>query len=150
VRRRNGFTLFELLTVVVIIGVVSMFAFPRMQEAWNRSSLRGARNKLVAIYASSRAAAIETNRTVWVHFRSDTVWVTATPRLATTGSGTKDTIGVVQALDASYGVALVSSADSLQIDPRGLGVNGGSTTFNITKDEYADTLVVSGFGRIVR
>ena len=149
-RRRNGFTLIELMIVVAIIGVVSMFAFPKIQQAWVQSSMHGARNKLVAIYAASRAAAIETNRTVWVHFNGATVWVTATPRLATTGTGTKDTIGVVQSLDASYGVGLSSSSDSLQIDPRGLGVNSSSTTFSISKYGYADTLVVSGFGRIVR
>jgi prepilin-type N-terminal cleavage/methylation domain-containing protein len=150
VRRRNGFTLIELLIVVAIMGAVSLFAFPKIHESWVRSSMRGARNKIVAIYAASRATAIETNRTVWVHFNGDTVWVTASPRLSTTGTGTADTIGVVQSLDASYGVGLASSADSLQIDPRGLGVNSSSSSFAITKDSYADTLVVSGFGRIVR
>ena len=114
-QHRSGFTLIELLIVIVIIGAISMFAFPRLQAAYRGSALRG-----------GRAAAVQTNLPVRVHFAGNAMWVTATPRLATSGSGTADTIGPVQSLYDVFGVTITTGVDSLLLDPRGLGLNGGT------------------------
>ncbi len=147
-RRNSGFTLIELLIVVVIIGAVSLIAFPRMQAAYQASALRGARARLVTVYGAAKAAAVQTNRPVRMHFSGNTIWVTATPRLTVGGSGTADTIGPVQSLYDVYGVTVSASVDSLLLDPRGLGLNGG--TIVMRNSSVADTLSVTGFGRVVR
>lgn len=146
--RRAGFTLIELLTVVVIMGAISLMAFPRMQAAYQASAVRGARTRLIAVYAAARAAAVQSNRPVRMHFSGNTVWVTASPRFSTSGSGTVDTIGPVQSMNSLFGVTVTSSVDSLLLDPRGLGLNGG--TFVVSNAHGADTLTVTGFGRVVR
>jgi type II secretion system protein H len=146
--RNAGFTLSEMLVVIVIIGVVTIIALPRMQDAYESSSLRGARTRVVALYTSARAVAVQTNRPVRVHFNNNDVWVTATPRLATAGSGTADTIGAVQSMSGVFGVTVTSDVDSLMLDPRGLGLNGG--TIVMTNAHGSDTLTVTGFGRIIR
>ena len=147
-RLRNGFTLIELLIVVVIMGVISLIAFPRIQSTFQASALRGARTRLVTVYGAARAAAVQTNRPVRVHFSGNAVWVTATPRLTVGGSGTADTIGAVQSMYDVFGVTLTSSVDSLMLDPRGLGLNG--TTLVMANAHGADTVTITGFGRVVR
>ncbi len=147
-RRNSGFTLIELLIVVVIIGAVSLIAFPRMQAAYQTSALRGARVRLVTVYGAAKAAAVQTNRPVRMHFSGNTIWVTATPRLTVGGSGTADTIGPVQSLYDVYGVTVSASVDSLLLDPRGMGLNGGTVVMG--NAHGADTLSITGFGRVVR
>jgi len=146
--RNAGFTLIELLIVVVIMGVISLIAFPRIQSTFQASALRGARTRLVTIYGAARAAAVQTNRPVRVHFSGNTMWVTATPRLAVGGSGTADTIGAVQSMYDVFGVTVNSSVDSLMLDPRGLGLNGA--TLVMANAHGADTIVITGFGRVIR
>lgn len=146
--RRSGFTLIELLIVIVIIGAISLLAFPRLQDAYQSSALRGAKARLVTVYGAARAAAVQTNRPVRVHFAGNAMWVTASPRLATSGSGTADTIGPVQSFSAVFGVTLTPSVDSLMLDPRGLGLNGG--TFVLGNAHGVDTITVTGFGRVIR
>lgn len=146
--RQSGFTLIELLIVVVIMGLISMLGFPRIKSAFQSSALSGARARLVTVYAAARGAAVETNRPVSVHFNGNSIWVTATPRFNTSGSGTADTIGPVQSLYGVYGVTLTSSVDSLMLDPRGLGLNGG--TIVLANGYGADTVTVTGFGRVIR
>ena len=146
--RRAGFTLIELLLVVVIMGAVSLIAFPRIQSMFQASALRASGNRLVSVYSAARAAAVQTNRPVRVHFAGNAVWVTATPRLSAGGGGTADTIGPVQSFYDVFGVTVASTVDSLMLDPRGLGLNGG--TLVLTNSRGVDTVLVTGFGRVVR
>src|SRR5437899_3350667 len=72
--------------------------------------------------ATGRAAAIQRGCRGVVHFSASagTVWVTVCPRMATTGSGTIDTVGAVGQLGTLYNVTLSETQDSVQFDPRGL------------------------------
>ena len=147
-RRQSGFTLIELLIVVVIMGLISMLAFPRIKDAYQASALAGARARVVTLFNAARATAVETNRPVRMHFNGNTIWVTATPRFTTSGSGTADTIGPVQSVYGVYGVSVNSSVDSLLLDSRGLGMNGGSII--LSNGHGADTVTITGFGRVIR
>lgn len=146
--RTAGFTLIELLIVVVIMGAISLVAFPRLKDTFEASGLRGARARLITVHGAARAAAVQTNRAVRIHFSGNTMWVTATPRLTVGGSGTADTIVPVQDLDEVFGITLTSSVDSLMFDPRGLGLNGADLVF--ANGHGTDTVSITGFGRVVR
>ena len=146
--RRAGFTLIELLIVVVIMGAISLIAFPRIRSTFQASALRGARTRLITVYSASRAAAVQTSRPVRMHFNGNRVWVTATPRLTAGGSGTADTIIPVQSMYSVFGVTVSASADSLMLDPRGLGLNGATVV--VSNAHGADTVSITGFGRVVR
>jgi Tfp pilus assembly protein FimT len=138
----------ELLIVVVIMGVITLVAFPKIQSAFRASALRGARTRLITVYGAARGAAVQSNRPVRVHMSGNSVWVTATPRLTVGGSGTADTIGAVQSVYDIFGVTLASSVDSLMLDPRGLGLNGA--TLVLANASGADTISITGFGRVIR
>lgn len=62
--RDGGYTLLELLVVIIIIGIVSAIAFPSFREMINANRLTGAANELVASLQIARAEAIRRNARV--------------------------------------------------------------------------------------
>lgn len=62
--RDGGYTLLELLVVIIIIGIVSAVAFPSFREMINANRLTGAANELVASLQIARAEAIRRNARV--------------------------------------------------------------------------------------
>jgi prepilin-type N-terminal cleavage/methylation domain-containing protein len=146
--RESGFTLIEALIVIVLVGILSALAYPKLTGASARNSVRAARGQAISLYAKARAAAIETNRSTTLNFNATRAWITATPALL--AGHTVDTIGQVENMAASYGVAMTySPAGTLTIDPRGLG-SSSVTTVWLRRNGFTDSMVVSGFGRVIK
>ena len=141
-RNRNGFTLSEMLIVIVVMGGLMLLALPRFRAVVQQSDVRGARTKMVTLYNQARVNAMTTNRPTAVRFSGNTAVITAT-----LPGGGLDTLGGVQNLYNDYGVTMTSSNSMLVIDPRGFGRGGG--TIELMKGPYADTVEISGFGRVV-
>jgi len=137
----NGFTLSEMLIVVVVMGGLMLLALPRFRAVVQQSDVRGARTKVVTLYNQARANAMTTNRPTAVRFTGNTAVITAT-----LPGGGLDTLGGVEDLHGDYGVT-VSSPAILAIDPRGFGRGGG--TIEVMRGAYADTVEIGGFGRVV-
>lgn len=144
--RRSGFSLIEMLLVVVIIGIVSLVGLPKLREALIGTSVRGARSRVVAMYSQARAAAIDANRKSALIVRNGSAWVT---RLKAVGAGV-DTVGSVQSLAAQFGVTVTASQDSVPFDPRGvvLGGLGTPVTVVVARDGSADTVTINGLGGV--
>lgn len=140
-KNRNGFTLSEMLIVVVVMGGLMLLALPRFRSVVQQSDVRGARTKVVTLYNQARANAMTTNRPTAVRFTGNTAVITAT-----LPGGGLDTLGGVEDLHGDYGVT-VSSPAILAIDPRGFGRGGG--TIEVMRGSYADTVEIGGFGRVV-
>lgn len=149
-RARSGFTLVETLIVIVMAGILTMMGWPRLRDAKIRSDVRSSRSHVVALYARARSEAIETRRTTTLHFSGTSAWVTASPRLATTGSGTIDTIGAVDNLFVTYGVNVAAApVTQVTVDPRGLGTSA-ATTITLSRAGVTDSVAISLFGRVQR
>ncbi|MGE5091372.1 MAG: Tfp pilus assembly protein FimT/FimU [Bacillota bacterium] len=146
--RRAGFTLIEMLTVVVLIGAVVLMSWPLMRSAKYKSELRSARTSVASMYARARSAAVQYNRATILAFNGASAVVLATPRLQ--AGGTVDTVGRVNNLGVGYGVTVASTNDSLRVDPRGFGGNSGTVTVRLRKAEFTDSVVISGYGRLVQ
>ena len=150
---QRGFSLIELFTVLVLIGVITMIGFPRIRDALDKTNVRSARVAAGTYVATARAAAIQRGCRGVVHFSASagTVWVTVCPRMATGGSGTIDTIGAVSQLGTLYKVTLTETHDSVQFDPRGLRLNANTTTVKLTASSgAADSIVINQLGKVVR
>lgn len=140
--RRNGFTLIEMMMVVVLTGLIMLVAFPRVRLGIIKSSVRSARGDIVTMHSQARNAAVQYGKPTRVSFNGDRAMV-----LLEVGTGSTDTLGGVQDMSDKYGVRLTASQD-WKFDPRGFGLQGG--TVRISRSGYADTITVSGFGRVVQ
>ena len=151
--RRSGFTLAEMLIVVVVVSVMTLMAFPRVNRAMSKSNVRGARTRVVNMLAAARAAATQGSRTAaYVRFNGNTAVVTASPR-RTAGAGNEDTLGVVVNLNTTYGATLTTNGvTAITYDPRGLatGSNRGGQIIKVSKSSYADSIKIDLLGRVTK
>lgn len=150
---RAGFTLLELLVVVVIIGVITMVGFPKVRDAIAKTNVRSARVATGTYVATARQAAMQRGCRGVVHFSAGaagTVWVTVCPRMTTGGTGTIDTLGPISKLAKLYNVTMSQTRDSVVFDPRGLSLTGAqsSVTFAGT-DGTRDSIVINILGKVV-
>ena len=145
---QRGFTLIEVMIIVVIAGALMLLAFPKMNQAIVSANVNGARSAVAATFARARAVAVETGRPTRLRFAGTVMHVTAEPRIVPAAGSTRDTVGTVQNLGQQFGVSVVLSSDDLGFDPRGFGTNTGTTTVTVFKNGYSKPLIISPFGRL--
>lgn len=147
--RRHGFTLIEMMMVVVIISLTTLMAVPRFRAAVNRSNLTSARAKVIASYSAARAAAAGTGRIATMNVSANKVWVTATPRLKTTGAGTMDTIVLPKNLNMLYGVT-VTTSNGTTVTINQVGLGSLANDIRLTHGNIADTVKINQYGRVYK
>jgi prepilin-type N-terminal cleavage/methylation domain-containing protein len=146
---RKGFTLIEMLLVVVILGIIVLLGFPRIRAGITSASVRGARTTLINLLAKARTAATQTNRIALLKIEGDNAFVLMRPRLVPPGDA--DTLGAVERLGDSYGVTVTATIDSVRFDPRGLGSGFGTgTTFLISRNGITEAISIDGLGRVTK
>jgi len=149
VKRGNGFTLIEMLIVLVIIGLSGLIALPKLNQAFAQSNVLSAKARLAALYNAARATAVSGNQTATLRINGNQVMVYATPRRkAPIGANTLDTIVRPTDLSSSFGVTLSGGYDSVRIASSGLGMD--SAAIVLTKYTSIDTLYISRYGRVLK
>src|SRR5574342_467013 len=68
-RRDAGFTVIELLWVIVLIGLMAALGIPRIRDAVQKQNVRGARVAAVAQVVKARNAAVQRGCRAVVHLR---------------------------------------------------------------------------------
>ena len=147
--RRRGFSLVELLIVVVIIGIMLSIGFPKLRTGMINNNVRAARTGLINAIAAARNAGSQTNRSTWVKIVGSRVFVIARPRLdLQTGATNADTIGPVQNMDGLYGVSITPALDSFRFNPTLTSLDVVGKSFILSKSGFADTVSIDGLGRV--
>lgn len=147
-RSNRGFTVIEMVIVVVLVGVMMTVALPFLRGSSSKSSVRGAMDAISSMHAVAKATAIQRGRfaRLVMSASSSTALIVATQA---TGS-TLDTIGSVEDLGTRFGVRFTTTRDTLVFTPRGIGSELSGTTIIVIKGDFRDTITISGAGRLAR
>ena len=140
---RHGFSLGEILTVIVIMGVVMMLALPKMGNMNDRNQMRSAKDGISARLAAARAAAIATGRQSYFFSEGDSIRVTAS------NGTTQVAKGAVLNLKRNFGVSVTSPAFSIVFDGRGMTSGSGQKIY-FSRNALRDSICISPIGLINR
>ena len=148
---KRGFSAIELLTVLVIVGIITAFGIPRIRSAVLRSNVRSAKAAMGTLVVKARAAAVARgcNATMTLSSTSGTVSISV---CNVNGTGTQ-ILGGEDSLAARYNVYLTPSTSTLAFDPRGLAVSYTTLVVRISSDSsnsISDSVIVNPLGQVVR
>lgn len=74
---RRGFTLVELMIVIVVLGIVSMLGVPSFTRVMANNAVKGAANEAYADLQYARSESVQRNATVTVTFSTSGYQITA-------------------------------------------------------------------------
>lgn len=140
---RVGFTLTEMMLVVVIIGVLSLVTAPRLERELARRSVAAAKVSFSASYRRARAAAVQNRRPTTITIASGLVTVSVSGP-----GGTTSFVGQSLYYPTLFGVTPTASSGSLTINPTGLVTSGTPFTVALNRGSVYDTVWVTGYGRL--
>ena len=144
-----GFSLVEMLMVVGMIGLLSLFAFPKVMRVVDQSQVRSARLAVLNKFSSARIQARQTSRTTFLIRSGPVLWIERTPRVVPLSGSTRDTVGGFLHLREAYRVTASGTLDTVVVDPRGL-TQGGPWQLTLTRGSANDAVIISGFGTVTR
>lgn len=147
-KHRSGFTVIEMIMVIVVVGIVMTFALPYLRNSSAKASVRGAADEISRLYAMGRAVSIQRGKIAKLTLNSGAS--TAVLLAAQVGGPGWDQIGGVENLNSRYGVTFTTSTDVLYFSPRGIGTNLSNTQIIITNNGFTDTVTISPTGMIQR
>jgi len=137
---RSGLTQLELIVVLVVGGVLTVLAVPRLVGLRDASSVRAAMTDVGAAFAVARQAAVTRRTPVAV------VFDTAAGAIRVSSAG--ETI-LRRSLRATYSVSIGANRDSAVYDARGLGFGLTNLSLRVRRGTFVDTLTMSRLGRTV-
>jgi prepilin-type N-terminal cleavage/methylation domain-containing protein len=152
-RLRTGFSMIELLIVMVILAIMFAMVAPRVTGIRDSSTLRAGRQQLSAAFSAGRAAALQKGRPSAVIINGNEVTVRVRSGL---NNADVQVFGPLR-LDVSLGITLQrldNAPDSVTYSARGLMSNaiaGDDQIFRyrLSYGSKADTLCISAVGLIL-
>jgi prepilin-type N-terminal cleavage/methylation domain-containing protein len=149
--RRRGFTLLELMVVIIIVGVVTAIALPKIYTIRDKAAVRSARQQAQSYLMLARATAIRKSQYAWMRVSGQTISVyTPSPAGGTTVTRMGGTIFFNSTKVTMAGEPAFASPDSIMYDLRGMASNRAATQkITFTRNSARDSLCVSRLGLVV-
>jgi type IV fimbrial biogenesis protein FimT len=146
-RSRQGYTLTELLIVVVMVGALTLLALPKFSWLVERNKLSAAREEITSAIATARAAAVQKGRVATFRISGNKMWVT----VVTNDAGATMTVVPIKSLKTLYNVSLAANDSVITFDMRGfanprLASTGVFRILGITK---TDSVCITTAGQIM-
>lgn len=145
--RKRGFSLIEMLIVIVLISLIVAMGLPRLRSTVEKQNIRSAKALLATLVATARGVAVQRGCAATLNLSVDSAWVTAcgvNPPAASVQVGTKKLVG------GEFGVTLAPSAATVTYDPRGLATVFQTVSIRITGPNYQDSVVINQVGKVIR
>jgi len=144
-RSRSGYTIVEMIVVLIIFAVVTGLSIPRLHGAQSSAGLRSARTQTAIYLAQAHALAIQRGREARFVRSGNVVTVTVD------SSGTQVVYGRPHDLSSEHGVLIpTTTLDTIKFDSRGFATNTGTTAkVVLTRDGMRDSVCVSKLGKII-
>lgn len=136
--------------VVGMIGLLSLFGFPKVMRVFDQSQVRSARLAVLNKFNSARIQARQSSRQTFLIRSGEQVWIERFPRVTPLLGSTRDTVGGFLNLRRSYKINASGTLDTVAIDPRGLTQTSGTRQLTFTRGTSSDSLIISGFGTVTR
>lgn len=144
-RSRLGFTLIEMLMVVVIMGLVLAFALPKFNSLRNSGRVGSAKVQLSSSVTIARAAAIQNGRPARWSVSGNTVTVSAQ-----NAAGVYVNVGAPSDFYTTHGVELSANPSTIDFDSRGIANGLNSTAKLYVRGSTTDSICVTVLGVVLR
>ena len=146
-RTRGGYTLTELLIVVVMVGALTLFALPKFSGLVARNKLQAARDEITAALATARASAIQKGRMSTMRIINNSLRVT----VVTDDAGTTMTVIPLKNMMTLYNVSLAATDSVVHYDMRGFANPrlGATGVFYILGGGKRDSVCITVAGQIM-
>lgn len=154
-KKPRGFTLIELIVVMIVVGVVIGISAPRIKDGMEKINVREAKVSLANYVARARERAVARGCLTTLNITTGTagtVWITSCKPGDVGRSLSVDTVGTVDQIAARYGVNLSSTINAITFDRRGIATNFAFQTIKVTGINYAgvaDSIRVNPTGKVV-
>lgn len=152
---RRGFTLIEMIVVMIVVGLVIGISAPRIKDGMEKINVREAKVSMANYVARTRGRAVARGCSTVLHMTQGTtgrVWITSCKTGDIGRSTAVDTVGTVDQIASRYGVNLSSTVDSITFDRRGISTVWAFSTIKVTSISYTsvmDSLRVNPSGKVV-
>lgn len=145
--RRHGFSLAELMLVIVIAGLIAAFAGPRLVNFVRYFAARSDTSQLVADLALARTQAVREGQTASLRVLSSTRYTVTVDRAGQPPRVIKN----VTLTGARRGVTLAAPAGPrVAFDSRGMLRPGMGNLLVVQSARRSDTVSITGVGRVYR
>lgn len=144
-RNRSGYTITEMIIVLVIFAVVTSLSIPHLHSATSSAGLRSARQQTAIYLAQAHALAIQRGKEAWFNRSGNIISVTVD------SSGTQVVYGRAHDLSREHGVTIPSTShDIIKFDSRGYPIAASSIEkVVLTRDGNRDSVCVSKLGKVI-
>jgi prepilin-type N-terminal cleavage/methylation domain-containing protein len=141
-RARDGFSLMELLIVIVVVGILVLVLVPRVGPTTARREVTGATEAFASIFRQARASAVQQRQTMTLSFDAGVASILVSP------NGVLDTVGLPMNFPNDFGITPTVSSAPIVVAPTGMVTAGAPFTFTATKRGQSRSITVTGAGRI--
>ncbi|MFQ5704971.1 MAG: Tfp pilus assembly protein FimT/FimU [Gemmatimonadales bacterium] len=139
---QRAFTLVEVMVVILILGLITALAAPRVWRWADRLAVASATQEIASFYARARFSAVYHGRRLRIVLDQDS--------LAATVEAAVDSVLWRQVGPGGRGVVLQSSRSVIRLYPSGLGLGGANTKLVLRRGAAAESLTISRTGRLKR
>lgn len=136
---RRGVTLLELVLVLVVIGILTAIAEPRLRAFTDDLAVNQAALEIVSAHRRARISAILQSRVVELTISDSGLSIRPRGAAADTWRA---------AGPAAEGVALAGPGDVITFSPVGISIGLSNASFHLSRGAASCTVVVSRLGRV--